>query len=128
MGRTLTPTKRAIKGGSFLIESRHPEEVFTPEDLTDQQKLIARTTIDFTKHEVLPRIADLEDHSQKHQLSRELLRRAGELGLTAVDIPIDYGGLGLDKITSLIVSEAVGADASFAATMGGHVTIGTFLQ
>ncbi|MCZ6904965.1 MAG: acyl-CoA dehydrogenase family protein [Acidobacteria bacterium] len=125
MGSASTPIAAGFKGGSFLIASRRPEEVFTPEDLNDQQRMIARTTIEFIQKEVLPRVADLEDHSQQHRLCRELLRRAGELGLTAVDVPAAYGGLELDKITSLVVAEATGADASFTATMGGHVTIGT---
>ena len=125
MGSTSTPIAAEIKGGSFLVASRCPEEVFTPEDLNDQQRMIARTTKEFIQKEVLPRVADLEDHSQQHRLSRELLRRAGELGLTAVDVPAAYGGLELDKITSLVVAEATGGEASFTATVGGHVTIGT---
>ena len=80
-------TPNMIKGGAFLIEHCPPDEVFTPEDLTDQHQLIAQTAREFVSKEVIPRNSDLEDPARKHALSRELLGKAAELGLTAAQIP-----------------------------------------
>jgi hypothetical protein len=92
-----------IKGGSFLIESRRPEEIFRPEDLTDQHRLIARTADEFVRQEIVPRLKEIE--GKKPGLSRELLKKAAEFSLCAVDVPQKYGGLELDKISSILVWE-----------------------
>jgi alkylation response protein AidB-like acyl-CoA dehydrogenase len=120
MGGTNTPTR--IKGGSFLIEGRRPEEIFTPEDLTDQHRLIAQTASEFAEKEILPRTQEIDE--KKPGLLRELLKKAGELGLCAVDVPQKYGGLELDKISSIIISEKMACDGSWAATMGAQAGIG----
>ncbi|MBV9743908.1 MAG: acyl-CoA dehydrogenase family protein, partial [Acidobacteriia bacterium] len=95
--KTLT-TAKAANGGSFLIEQRTPEEIFTPEDLSEEQRQIAKTASDFATKEVLPAAAEIE--AKKFDVTKRLLRKAGELGLMAVDIPEAYGGLELDKVTS----------------------------
>lgn len=120
-----TPTLhlRAMKGGEFLLESCRPDEVFTPAQLTDDQKLIGQTAEEFVEKEVLPLVDELEQH--KEGLMPQLLKKAGELGLLSGGIPEEYGGTNLDKISSTVLSEKLAAYASFAVTHGGHVGIGT---
>lgn len=120
---TATATPRTmIKGGSFLIEDRSPDEVFTPEDLTDQHRLIGQTGREFVEQEVLPHLADME--AKKPGLLRELLQKAAELGLCGSDVPQKYGGLELDKISSIIISEEMARDGAWAATLGAQQGIG----
>ena len=112
---TSTPSAR---GGVWLIEDTAPGSIFTPEQLTGEHRLIARTADEFVTNEVLPAIERLEQ--KDWTLSRRLLRRAGELGLLGTDVPEAFGGVGLDKVSSLIVGEAVGRSASFATTFGAQ--------
>src|SRR4030095_961531 len=86
--------KKLIKGGSFLIEERQPEEIFTPEDFTEEHRMIADTTRQFTDNEVTQHIDELEKHDWK--LAREFVSKAAELGLIGANIPEEYGGLALD--------------------------------
>ena len=95
---TATITKPAAKGGSFLLETPQPEEVFTPADLTDDQKLIGQTAEEFVVKEVLPLVKELEN--KKPGLMPELVKKAGELGLLSAGIPEQYGGAGLDKVSA----------------------------
>ena len=111
------------KGGSFLIESCRPEEVFTPADLTDDQKLIGQTADEFVTKEVVPLAEELEH--KKEGLMPQLIRKAGELGLLGGGIPEAYGGSGLDKISSTVLAEKLSSYASFSVTHGGHAGIGT---
>jgi len=119
---TTGDTKQRIKGGSFLIEQRRPEEIFTPEDMTDQHRLIAQTAEEFMEREVLPRAREIEDKDLG--LLRELLKKAAEIGLSATDIPQKYGGLELDKISSIIVAEKTARNGSWTATIGAQAGIG----
>jgi alkylation response protein AidB-like acyl-CoA dehydrogenase len=114
--------KKLIAGGSFLIEERTPEQVFTPEDFTDEHRMIAETTRQFMDSEVLPRIPELEKHDWR--LARELIRKAAELGLIGANIPEEYGGLGLDQTSGALVGENIGRSASFATTLGAQSGIG----
>ena len=116
-------TIRAIKGGGFLAEDLAPDEIFTPEDITDEQHMFARTAEEFLRKEVLPR----EDaiYAKDYSVSRELMLKAGELGLLSIDIPEKYGGLGLNKVSSSIVGEQFALQSSFAGTQSSHVNIGT---
>ncbi len=125
MATTITsaPTLPRIKGGAFLIEDRLPEEIFTPEDFTEAQNLVAKTASDFVTNEVLPHAEHLE-HKDPDML-RALLRKAGELGLLSMDIPEEYGGLELDKVSSVLVSEHVAKYASYSGAHGAHSSIGT---
>src|SRR5580765_7905275 len=111
------------KGGSFLIEDRAPEEIFTPEDISDEQRMFARTAEEFLRKEVIPR----EDaiYAKDYSVHRELMRQAGDLGLLSIDIPEKYGGLGLHKVSSAVVGEQFALQASFAGTHSSHVNIGT---
>ena len=115
-------TKALIKGGSFLIEERSPEEIFTPEDITDQHRLIRQTAREFVEQEILPRVHEIEE--KKPGLLRELLKKAADVGLCGTDVPQKYGGLELDKISSIIVSEEMARDGSWAATLGAQAGIG----
>ncbi|MGH9327130.1 MAG: acyl-CoA dehydrogenase family protein [Terriglobia bacterium] len=114
--------RKRVQGGSFLIEERRPEEIFTPEDLNDQHHLIGQTAQEFVEREIVPRLREIEE--KKPGLLRELLLKAGELGLCATDVPRKYGGLGLDKISSIIISEKMARDGAWAATLGSQAGIG----
>ena len=94
-----------LKGGAWLLESTDAASVFTPEHLTEEHKLIAQTTEQFVMQEAVPALPQLEKHDWT--VARELLKRCGELGLLGVDVPEEYGGLALDKVTSLLVSERI---------------------
>src|SRR6266702_1766438 len=118
----LTPTKR-VPGGSFLISDATPADCFFPEDFTDEHKQIAQTTSDFAMNEVVPASDAIE--AKDFAVTRRLLREASELGLTSVDIPEEYGGLGMDKVTSAIVAEYIAKQGSFCVAFSAHVGIGT---
>jgi len=109
------------KGGAWLLEETADSEVFTPERLSDEHRLIAQTTDEFVDTEVLPNLERLE--AKDWDLARSLLRRAGELGLLGVNVPEQYGGLDLDKVSSLIVAERIARAASFATTYGGQANL-----
>jgi len=115
--------EEAIKGGSFLIEDIPAERVFTPEDFTDEHHMIAKTTEEYVNNEVLPQLEHLENH--EFDRSVKLLRKAGELGLLSADIPEEYGGLGLDKVSSAIIAEKMAPAGGFAISHGAHVGIGS---
>ncbi len=110
-------------GGSFLLEDTQANEIFTPEDFSEEQIHIAKTATEFSNREILPASADIE--AKKFEVTKGLLRRAGELGLLAVDIPEAYGGLEMDKVTSALVAESLSRNASFSVAFGAHSGIGT---
>ena len=116
-------SKPAAKGGSFLLESPAPQDVFTPADLTDDQRLIGQTAEEFVIKEVFPHIKDLED--KKPGLMAELTRKAAELGLMSGGTPEEYGGAGLDKVASTVLTEKISIYGGFATTHGAHAGIGT---
>ena len=118
-----TAAQARNRGGAFLVASCAPEDVFTPADLTDDQRLIGQTAEEFVAKEVLPNVAELEQH--KEGLMAEQLKKAGELGLLGGAIPEEYGGAALDKVSATVLSEKVAAYASFAVSHGGHSGIGT---
>ncbi len=118
-----TTSKTAIKGGEFLIKETNPLDVFMPEEFNEEQQMIADTCATFIEQEVTP-ILDRID-SQEEGLMPSLLDKAGELGLLAVSIPEEFGGLGKDFTTSMIVTEVTGAGHSFAVALSAHTGIGT---
>jgi alkylation response protein AidB-like acyl-CoA dehydrogenase len=120
---TATFTKPAAKGGSFLLESPQPGDVFTPADLTDDQKLIGQTAEEFVVKEVLPLVKDLEN--KKPGLMASLVKKGGELGLMGGGVPEQYGGAGLDKIATTVLTEKLSLYGGFAVTHGAHAGIGT---
>ncbi len=115
--------KDFVPGGSFLIKETPPQEVFTPEDLNDEQKMMAKLTREFIETEVRPKTEQIEH--QDWDLTVKLFRKAGELGLLSVDIPTAYGGLGLDLITSLVIAEQMIEGGSFAISVFAHTGIGS---
>jgi len=116
-------TKKFIKGGSFLIEDISYQDMLTPEDFTEEHLMIAKTAEDFVEKDVLPQVEYLE----KHEFDRtvKLLKKAGELGLLAADVPEEYEGLGLDKITSSLLTEKMSKAGGFSLSHGAHVGIGS---
>jgi alkylation response protein AidB-like acyl-CoA dehydrogenase/outer membrane murein-binding lipoprotein Lpp len=111
------------RGGAFLTATCTPDDVFTPADLTDDQRLIGQTAEEFVAKEVVPNIPELEQH--KEGLMAEMLKKAGELGLLGGAIPEEYGGAALDKVSATILAEKLAGYASFAVSHGGHAGIGT---
>jgi alkylation response protein AidB-like acyl-CoA dehydrogenase len=114
--------KDFVLGGSFLIEERSSEEVFTPEDFTEEQRMIGDTTREFVDNEVRPNLPALEGHAW--ELARDLIKQAGDLGLLGVNTPEELGGLALDQVSGVIVAETVGRAAAFGVTMGAQTSIG----
>ena len=121
MATTAIP-KTKISGGSFLLEERETAEVFTPEDLSEQQRMIGRTTEEFAINEILPQVEKIEH--KDYSVSRALLKKAGELGLSGVEIPEAYGGLEMDKVTAAVIADHIAKYAGFGTTWGAHSGIG----
>jgi alkylation response protein AidB-like acyl-CoA dehydrogenase len=119
---TATAPKPAI-GGGFLLSNAAPEDIFTPEDFSEEQQEIARTTGEFAEKSILPRIPEIE--AKDFAVTRELLLEAGKLGLMSVDVPEEYGGLAMDKVTSALVSDRIAVSASFSVSFSAHTGIGT---
>src|ERR1700727_2821807 len=122
MATITTVPSTKVSGGSFLLESRRPDEVFTPEDFTEQHHLIGQTAEEFAVNEILPNAEKIEH--KDFSISRELLKKAGELGLSGVEIPEAYGGLEMDKVTSAVIADHIAKYAGFATTWGAHSGIG----
>jgi len=120
---TATLNKPAAKGGSFLLDSPLPQDVFTPADLTDDQKLIGQTAEEFVTKEVMPLVKELEN--KKPGLMAEMVRKGAELGIMSGCIPEEYGGAGLDKIATTVLTEKLSIYGGFAVTHGAHAGIGT---
>jgi len=121
---TITAVPQAkISGGSFLLEERKPDEVFTPEDFTEQHLLIGQTAEEFAVNEIVPNIEKMEH--KDFSITRDLLKKAGELGLSSAEIPEAYGGLEMDKVTAAVIADHIAKYAGFATTWGGHTGIGT---
>jgi len=120
---TATAAKTTVPGGSFLLESRPHTQIFTPEDFTEQHQLIGQTAEEFAQNEIVPNIEKMEH--KDFSVSRALLKKAGELGLSSVEIPEIYGGLEMDKVTAAVIADHIAKYAGFATTWGGHTGIGT---
>src|SRR2546423_11011525 len=116
-----TTDTAVLRGGEFLIHSTDAGDVFTPERLTEEHTLIGRTAQEFVDNEILPKLDQLE--TKDWALAREMVKVGAGLGLLGVDVPEAYGGLGLDKVTSLVVSEKLARSASFGATFGAHANL-----
>lgn len=114
---------KLFKGGAFLVEDLAGEDILTLEDLTDEHKMIAKTTEEYVVNEVVPLVDNLENHEFNHSV--DLLKKAGDLGLLGADVPETYGGLGLDKISSSLITEKMSLAGGFSITHGAHVGIGS---
>ena len=115
--------ERIIKGGEYLVTEVTCDEVFTPEEFTDEHKQIAETTEQFVENEIIPHLDEIDD--QKFELVVEGMRKCGELGLLMIDAPEEYGGLELDKVTSMLVGEKIARSGSFSVAYAAHTGIGT---
>jgi butyryl-CoA dehydrogenase len=122
MATTTAVPKTKISGGSFLLEERQTADVFTPEDFSDQHQMIGQTTEEFATNEILPQAEKIEH--KDFSISRDLLKKAGDLGLSGVEIPEAYGGLEMDKVTAAIIADHMAKYAGFATTWGAHSGIG----
>jgi alkylation response protein AidB-like acyl-CoA dehydrogenase len=116
-------TAKRVTGGSFLIEDLTPDDIFTVEDLSPEQKQIADVASKFAEEKISPQVHEIE--AKNWDVSRKLMRELGDLGLLGIDVPEQYGGLDMDKITSTLVSQNLSASGSFSVTFSAHVTIGT---
>jgi butyryl-CoA dehydrogenase len=126
MAAVTTPSpvgRKIIPGGSFLILDAAPADCFFPEDFTDEHKQIAQTTSDFATNEVMPQSEAIE--AKEFAVTRRLMKEAGDLGLLAVDVPEEYGGMEMDKVTSAIVAEEIAKQGSFCVAFSAHTGIGT---
>jgi alkylation response protein AidB-like acyl-CoA dehydrogenase len=123
MATTAAAPGTKISGGSFLLEECRLGEVFTPEDFTEQHQLIGQTAEEFAVNEIVPNIEKMEH--KDFSITRDLLKKAGELGLSSAEIPEAYGGLEMDKVTAAVIADHIAKYAGFATTWGGHTGIGT---
>ncbi|HOY95958.1 MAG TPA: acyl-CoA dehydrogenase family protein [Catalimonadaceae bacterium] len=118
-----TAVKKAI-GGAFVVQQTTPDQIFIPEDFTEEQKMIGSTCEDFLEKEIYPKLDEID--SQKDPgLMPSLMDKAGELGLLGTSVPDVYGGFGMDFNTSMLVAEVIGAGHSFAVALSAHTGIGT---
>ncbi len=111
-----------MKGGEFLIADSTAGEIFTPEDFTDEQKMIGETTREFVDNEVHPQLPAMEQHAW--EIARDLVKKGGDLGLLGATIPEEYGGLGLDQVTGAVIAEMMGRAGGFGTTFGAQTSIG----
>ena len=114
--------KEYVKGGEFLIADATTAEVFTPEDFTDEHRMIGETTREFVDNEIWPQLPALENHAW--EIARELVKKGGDLGLLGATIPEEYGGLGLDQTTGVVIAEMIGRAGGFGTTFGAQTSIG----
>ena len=115
--------KKSIRGGEFLIRESKPNEIFIPEEWSEEHRMIAPTCRDFLEAEVTPKLDRID--AMEEGLMRSLLEKVGELGLLGVSVPEEYGGLGLDFNSSMLSAEALGAGHSFSVAYSAHTGIGT---
>jgi butyryl-CoA dehydrogenase len=120
---TVVKMAKRVTGGSFLIEDIAGEDIFTPEDLSDEQQQIAEMTATFAEEKILPQVAAIE--AKDWDVSRRLMRELGGLGLLGIDVPEEYDGMEMDKVTSALVAQNLSVLGGFSVTFSAHVTIGT---
>jgi butyryl-CoA dehydrogenase len=123
MSSTAPSNPRRGTGGSFLIEDLAPKDIFTPEEFSDVQRQIERTTVEFAEKQIQPQIAAIE--AKDFEVTKNLLKKAGELGLMGIDVPEEYGGLQMDTVTSALIAEKIAICGSFSVSFSAHVGIGT---
>src|SRR6188508_3158884 len=119
----MAQTQQDVSGGQFLSTTIGPDDIYTREDLTEEQRMFGQTAAEFMKNEVLPHEARLYAHDW--DFTRVLLKKAADLDLLRLEIPEAYGGLGLSKISAAYVGEQIAVSPSFAGSIGSHTSIGT---
>jgi butyryl-CoA dehydrogenase len=123
MATATVPNKTKLAGGSFLIEEHSTAQVFTVEDLSEEHQQIAQTTQEFARNEILPNVEKIEH--KEFAVTRGLIQKACEIGIGNVDVPEQYGGSDMDKISSAIIAEHMSVSGSFSVAFGGHTGIGS---
>ena len=123
MATTTAAPRTKTTGGSFLLEDHQLDNVFTPEDFNEDQQMVAKLADEFATNEVLPQVEKIEH--KEWQVTRELLKKSAEMGLTNADVPAEYGGSEMDKVSSAIIADRMAKCGSFVVSMGGHAGIGT---
>ncbi len=123
MATTTVAPKTKLTGGSFLLEDHNLENVFTPEDFNEDQQMIVKLADEFAVNELLPAVEKIEH--KEWQVTRDLLKKAADMGLTNADVPAEYGGSEMDKISSAIIADQMAKSGSFVVSMGAHAGIGT---
>ncbi len=114
---------KIMKGGEFLIAECGCQDIFTPEDFTDEQRAMAETTEQFVENEIMPHFDEIEDQQFEHIVAG--MAKCGELGLLMMDAPEDEGGLELDKASTMLVGEKMASSGSFSVAFAAHTGIGT---
>ncbi len=123
MATSTAAPRTKTTGGSFLLEDHQLDNVFTPEDFNEDQQMVAKLADEFATNEVLPAVEKIEH--KEWQVTRELLKKSAEMGLTNADVPAEYGGSDMDKVSSAIIADRMAKCGSFVVSMGGHAGIGT---
>jgi alkylation response protein AidB-like acyl-CoA dehydrogenase len=120
----MTTISKSIQGGEFLIRETEAQDVFIPEQFSEEQKMMAQACQDFIDTEITPNIEEI-DSMKNPDLVPSIFKKAGELGLLGVSVPEQYGGLGMSFNTSMLIADIIGAAGSFSTTYGAHTGIGT---
>lgn len=115
---------KSIKGGEFLIRETSAQEIFIPEEYTEEQKMMAQACQDFIDTEITPKIEEI-DSMKNPDLVPSIFKKAGELGLLGISVPEEYGGMGMNFVTSMLIADIIGSAGSFSTTYGAHTGIGT---
>lgn len=115
---------KSIKGGEFLIRETEAQEIFIPEEFTEEQKMMAQACQDFIDTEITPNIEEI-DSMKNPDLVPSIFKKAGELGLLGISVPEEYGGMGMNFVTSMLIADIIGSAGSFSTTYGAHTGIGT---
>ena len=123
MATVAVPAIPKSKGGAFLLENYAPEQIYSPEDFTDDHKAIAKTADDFWNKEVAPHIEAIQHHEPGVAVG--IVRKAASIGLTAVTVPEEFGGMEMDLVSAMVVAEAMSRDGSYSGWHGAHAGIGT---
>jgi alkylation response protein AidB-like acyl-CoA dehydrogenase len=114
----------SIQGGEFLVRETPAQDIFIPEEFSEEQKMMAQACQDFIETEINPNVEAID--SMKHpELVPALFKKAGDLGLLGIAVPEEYGGLGMSFNTSMLIADIIGASGSFSTTYGAHTGIGT---
>src|SRR5215469_8929150 len=124
MATSTAAPRTKTTGGSFLLEDHQLDNVFTPEDFNEDHQMTAKLADEFATNEVLPQVEKIEH--KEWAVTRELLKKSAEMGLTNADVPAEYGGSEMDKVSSAIIADRMAKCGSFVVSMGGHAGIGTF--
>ncbi len=115
--------RKILKSGEFLVESSEPADIFIPEEFNEEQRMIAQTCSDFLEAEVYPHVEEVDRGNR--DLMKNMLKKAGELGLMGISIPEEYGGFGQSFVTQMLAAEKIGAGYSFSVAFMAHCGIGT---